>query len=63
MPDECKRATIKTEVVVPTWSDTLMIRDCDGWVWLAEWLGRHFESRLVGDQMTYGKMRITAEAL
>lgn len=63
MAGERGRAVIETEVVVPMWSDTLLIKDCDGWLWFAQWLGRHFEARLVGDRMTYGKMRITVEAM
>lgn len=61
MDDDRDRVVIETEIVVPIWSDTLLIQDGDGWVWLAQWLGRQFEARLVGDQMTYGKMRITVE--
>lgn len=58
-----KKAVLETEVVVPVWSNSVLIRDCDAWVWLATWLGKQFKGRIKGDEITYGKMRITVEAL
>lgn len=57
------KAVIETEVFVPVWSETILVQDKDARVWLAQWLAEHFDGEIVGDRITYGKMRITFEAI
>ena len=63
MSSESKKAAIETGVVVPVWSEAVQVKDCDAWTWLATWLGEHFDAEIVGDRITYGKMRITFEVM
>jgi len=57
------KAVIETEVAVPVWSKAVQVKDGDVAVWLATWLRKRFKGQIVGDRITYGKMRITFEVM
>ena len=57
------KAVIETEVVVPTWSDTVLIQDGDSRVWFSQWLAMQLKACAVGSEIRYGKMPITVEQI